>query len=52
MGRIAAQALFNRIEGDSGPPRQHWIPTTLIRRGSGELPPRVPIAGERLADSL
>ncbi len=52
MGRIAAQALFNRIEGDSGPPHQHWIPTTLIRRGSGELPPRVPIAGERLADSL
>ncbi|HWS35690.1 MAG TPA: LacI family DNA-binding transcriptional regulator [Actinoplanes sp.] len=39
MGRIAAQALFGRIEGDDAPPRRHWIPTTLIRRGSGELPP-------------
>ncbi|BEL04275.1 LacI family DNA-binding transcriptional regulator [Actinoplanes sichuanensis] len=46
MGRIAAQALFSRIDGDSGPPRQHWIPTTLIRRGSGELPPRSPIAAD------
>jgi LacI family transcriptional regulator len=52
MGRIAAQTLFSRIEGDTGAPRQHWIPTTLIRRGSGELPPRAHLPGERLADSL
>lgn len=39
MGRTAAQALFRRIDGDSSDPREFWIPTTLIRRGSGELPP-------------
>ncbi|MEU4156419.1 LacI family DNA-binding transcriptional regulator [Actinoplanes sp. NPDC026670] len=52
MGRIAAQALFSRIEGDDSPPRRHWIPTELIRRGSGELPPRLRTADDRLADSL
>jgi LacI family transcriptional regulator len=40
MGRTAARALFDRIDGDRQPPREFWIPTTLIRRGSGELPPR------------
>ena len=40
MGRTAARALFERIDGATGPPREFWIPTTLIRRGSGELPPR------------
>jgi LacI family transcriptional regulator len=40
MGRTAARALFERIDGDLRPPREFWIPTTLIRRGSGELPPR------------
>ena len=40
MGRTAAHALFERIDGDTRPPREFWIPTTLIRRGSGELPPR------------
>jgi len=39
MGRTAAQALFRRIDGDTGPPEEFWIPTTFIRRGSGELPP-------------
>ncbi|MEU4625841.1 LacI family DNA-binding transcriptional regulator [Actinoplanes sp. NPDC023801] len=39
MGRTAAQALFHRIDGDTAPPAEHWIPTTLIRRGSGELRP-------------
>lgn len=39
MGRTAAQALFRRIDGDTSPPADHWISTTLIRRGSGELPP-------------
>jgi LacI family transcriptional regulator len=39
MGRTAAQALFRRIDGHTGPPAEHWIPTTLIRRGSGELRP-------------
>jgi LacI family transcriptional regulator len=37
MGRTAARALFDRIDGDPGPPRAFRIPTTLIPRGSGEL---------------
>lgn len=39
MGRTAAQALFARIDGTAGDHRELWIPTTLIRRGSGELLP-------------
>ncbi|GAA0794584.1 LacI family DNA-binding transcriptional regulator [Spirilliplanes yamanashiensis] len=39
MGRTAARALFERIDGATGAPREFWIPTSLIRRGSGELPP-------------
>jgi LacI family transcriptional regulator len=38
MGRTAATALFERIDGYDGPPREIRIPTTLIPRGSGELP--------------
>jgi LacI family transcriptional regulator len=41
IGRIAAEALFARIDGYTGDPRQFWIPTTLIRRGSGEISPRL-----------
>ncbi|MFG1605295.1 LacI family DNA-binding transcriptional regulator [Actinoplanes sp. NPDC049265] len=43
MGRTAARALLERIDGMTGPPREFWIPTNLIRRGSGEIPP--PVAG-------
>ncbi len=39
IGRIAAGLLFSRIAGDAGPPRTRLVPTTLVRRGSGELPP-------------
>jgi len=39
IGRIAATVLFDRIAGDGGPPATHVVPTTLIRRGSGEIPP-------------
>jgi LacI family transcriptional regulator len=39
MGRMAARALLERIDGADGPPREFWIPTTLIRRGSGEIRP-------------
>ena len=50
MGRTAAQALFRRIEGDTSEPREYWIPTTMIRRGSGELPPSPALlAGRRSA---
>lgn len=37
IGRTAARALFERIDGFSGPPRRFEVPTTLIVRGSGEL---------------
>jgi LacI family transcriptional regulator len=37
MGRAAARALFERIDGFTGPPRRYEVPTTLIARGSGEL---------------
>jgi LacI family transcriptional regulator len=38
IGRAAAGALFERIDGRDGPPREIRIPTTLIPRGSGEIP--------------
>lgn len=39
MGRTSVRALFDRIGGADGPAREFWIPTRLIRRGSGEIPP-------------
>jgi LacI family transcriptional regulator len=40
IGRRAAYLLFARMEGEAGPPSTHPVPTVLIPRGSGELPPR------------
>lgn len=39
IGRIAAERLFARLAGDRGPGAVTLVPTTLIRRGSGEIPP-------------
>jgi LacI family transcriptional regulator len=39
IGRTAASVLFARLAGDRGPAAVHIVPTTLIRRGSGEIPP-------------
>ena len=39
IGRTAAELLFARIDGDTGPAQCRLVPTTLIRRGSGEIPP-------------
>jgi LacI family transcriptional regulator len=39
MGRVAADLLFDRIGGTARPPATHVVPTTLIRRGSGEIRP-------------
>ena len=39
MGTLAAQRLFARIDGDTGPPTTRVVPTRLVARGSGELPP-------------
>ena len=40
LGRIAAEMLFRRLGGYHGPPETLELSTTLIPRGSGELPPR------------
>jgi len=39
MGCAAAQLLFRRLAGDAGPTRRLVLPTKLVARGSGEVPP-------------
>ena len=39
LGRTAAELLFERVDGYDGPSRTVTLPTVLIQRGSGELPP-------------
>jgi LacI family transcriptional regulator len=39
IGHIAAATLFRRLDGDRGPTTRYVVDTTLIARGSGELPP-------------
>ena len=39
LGRVAATLLFDRLAGLSDAPRRVVLPTVLIPRGSGELPP-------------
>jgi LacI family transcriptional regulator len=39
LGRHAADLLFTRLDDDRGASRRQVLPTTLIVRGSGELPP-------------
>lgn len=38
IGRLAATLLFDRIAGLAGAPATYVVPSTLIRRGSGEIP--------------
>lgn len=38
IGRLAATVLFDRIGGDDRPPETLVVATTLVRRGSGEIP--------------
>jgi LacI family transcriptional regulator len=38
MGRRAAELLFNRLNGDGGPPQTVVLETELVVRGSGEVP--------------
>lgn len=38
VGRLAAQRLFARLNGDESPPEIYTIDTRLLARGSGELP--------------
>jgi LacI family transcriptional regulator len=42
LGTAAAELLFGRLDGDSGPTRTITLPTTLVARGSGEIPPATP----------
>lgn len=39
LGRLAAERLFARIDGDTSPPQLYVVPTTLVVRGSGEIGP-------------
>jgi LacI family transcriptional regulator len=39
MGRLAAELLFSRLDGHEQPIKTFVLPTTLIVRGSGEIPP-------------
>ena len=38
LGRLAAELLFARLNGDQSPVQHIVVPTTLITRGSGEIP--------------
>ena len=39
LGRLTAERLFARIDGDAGPTQRLVVPTRLIERGSGEIRP-------------
>jgi LacI family transcriptional regulator len=39
LGRTAADLLFRRLDGADDAPRRVTLPTRLIARGSGEIPP-------------
>jgi LacI family transcriptional regulator len=39
LGRQAAEILFARIDGEDRPTQHVVVPTPLIARGSGEIPP-------------
>jgi LacI family transcriptional regulator len=42
MGKLAAEILFRRLDGDRSPVTTHVVPTRLITRGSGEIRPAAP----------
>lgn len=37
IGRVAAEIAFDRLNGDTTPPKRIVVPTTFIARGSGEI---------------
>jgi len=39
VGRLAAEILFRRLDGDRADAAIHVVPTQLISRGSGEIAP-------------
>jgi LacI family transcriptional regulator len=40
LGRRAAELAFQRLDGRDGGPRRIVVPTELVTRGSGEVPPQ------------
>ncbi len=48
LGRLAAETLLRRLDGDRSPSRTHVLPTWLVTRGSGEIRPRVSLPLRRL----
>jgi LacI family transcriptional regulator len=39
IGKLATELLFRRINGDSSPVQDYVLPTRLIERASGQIPP-------------
>ena len=39
LGRTGAEVLLRRMDGWDEPPAKIVLPTTLVARGSGEIPP-------------
>jgi LacI family transcriptional regulator len=39
IGRVAAELLFRRLDGDHSPSEHHVVQTKMITRGSGEIRP-------------
>jgi LacI family transcriptional regulator len=39
IGRLGTEILFRRIHGDTSPVQEHVVPTRLIERASGAIPP-------------
>lgn len=39
LGELAAERILARLDGDRAPAKTYIIPTELIARGSGEIPP-------------
>jgi LacI family transcriptional regulator len=39
IGKLATEILFQRINGDTSPVQEHVVPTRLIERASGAIPP-------------
>ena len=37
IGKLAAEILFRRLDGDNSPASTHVVPTRLVPRGSGEI---------------
>src|ERR1700722_9752522 len=39
IGKLGTEILFRRIHGDTSPVQEHVVPTRLIERASGAIPP-------------